>query len=778
MRYGHYIFIALVVGATIISILALANHLQSPPSVTGTEVLIVLFTFILGLYAALLWSAVRFLDFRDYVEEGIFETRRTRRFWQQLVALVHPELPWLPVLGVITSFLLVLLTVSVTAVDFSSAIQILWPIDLLALTFASARLRTAPASVLVFAEIAFILAGWAMSQHNSDDLQFKIFPSLLWMLSLWGLNHYVLRKITWADTRASVVGEIARLISDRPEEAGKLFSYGEQHPSQFWLDLAQQASLILNFPRFTILAYDETQAKLYVRGAYSQEDIPLKELSWSVSEGITGWVTRNRRPLICPDVRWCPSIFKAVDGWFTLSEVAVPIIVNNKVKGVLDVQSHKPFYFDDGTRAALSTFAESFAAILAQVELIERETAHNYAMIRRINAELGNCDTLQEMLQAISQKACQFFNATNSIVFQLSPGLAWPILPSLRAGQFSHEQLLESDTTNHSVLHNLTERWEEVFASDSPNDARLQPTTSRRIDGNELLDTSSFVQRESISSTAFLPLGTKSRKIALLFINFQDARYFSNLDRLAYSAFADAATLALLFQQDADQGQRAREANRAVKHGPIQKALQNTRVLAMAAREELEARQRSAVLAKVITDLQNNLKVVDQNALDLLADIEADSLLSGIEEIDLESHLHDAAHRLRDDPPRWLRLNVDPAIDDDPPEVKAQLYSIAHEAIHNAIHHGEASNVQVRIERWPWKIKLVIRDNGCGFDRTDFERHHTDEMYKSWSPLGIEARLHIIKTIFGGHYRLRSRPKVGTIIWATIPARPAMRGDS
>ena len=48
--------------------------------------------------------------------------------------------------------------------------------------------------------------------------------------------------------------------------------------------------------------------------------------------------------------------------------------------------------------------------------------------------------------------------------------------------------------------------------------------------------------------------------------------------------------------------------------------------------------------------------------------------------------------------------------------VAAQLYRIAQEAVHNAVEHGAAREVQINLAFNHEDLVLTVRDNGKGFD--------------------------------------------------------------
>ncbi len=98
-----------------------------------------------------------------------------------------------------------------------------------------------------------------------------------------------------------------------------------------------------------------------------------------------------------------------------------------------------------------------------------------------------------------------------------------------------------------------------------------------------------------------------------------------------------------------------------------------------------------------------------------------------------------------------------------PLPVKIVLYRVLQEALSNAYRHGGASDVAVELERQgeqatPW-LRLTVRDNGAGFDRSHLPPG------KHFGLRGMEARV----TMIGGRFTLESAVRAGTTVRAEVP---------
>ena len=89
-------------------------------------------------------------------------------------------------------------------------------------------------------------------------------------------------------------------------------------------------------------------------------------------------------------------------------------------------------------------------------------------------------------------------------------------------------------------------------------------------------------------------------------------------------------------------------------------------------------------------------------------------------------------------------------------EIELTLYRISQEAITNAIRHGEASKIEVILERGPYAIWLVVQDNGKGFDPQIFD--------PGLGMVGIRERVELVNGLFS----IETSPGSGTRLWVEV----------
>lgn len=99
------------------------------------------------------------------------------------------------------------------------------------------------------------------------------------------------------------------------------------------------------------------------------------------------------------------------------------------------------------------------------------------------------------------------------------------------------------------------------------------------------------------------------------------------------------------------------------------------------------------------------------------------------------------------------------------PEQSLEVLQIAREAVSNALRHGSANKITLRMHLGDWAVCLLVQDNGSGFDsnRPPARGHGVGNM---------QARAERI----GASLKISSHPGNGTRILATLPVlEPAVR---
>src|SRR6185312_2344270 len=101
-----------------------------------------------------------------------------------------------------------------------------------------------------------------------------------------------------------------------------------------------------------------------------------------------------------------------------------------------------------------------------------------------------------------------------------------------------------------------------------------------------------------------------------------------------------------------------------------------------------------------------------------------------------------------------------------PPKVEEAILRVAEEALHNALRHGQATNVSVSLRHTPTGTVLEVVDDGMGFD--------TAGVSGSTNRLGLASMRERSRSVHGT-LKVESRDKRGTTVTLTVPANPSRR---
>jgi diguanylate cyclase (GGDEF)-like protein/PAS domain S-box-containing protein len=99
-------------------------------------------------------------------------------------------------------------------------------------------------------------------------------------------------------------------------------------------------------------------------GAYSTTHL-RKGWITSTDTGIVGWAARNNRSIVVPDVSKDTRYHDVFAG--TRSELAVPILLNERLLGVINIESPRLHFFDDEDRQLIEVVANHLAIALANI---------------------------------------------------------------------------------------------------------------------------------------------------------------------------------------------------------------------------------------------------------------------------------------------------------------------------------------------------------------------------------------------------------------------------
>jgi diguanylate cyclase (GGDEF)-like protein len=138
-----------------------------------------------------------------------------------------------------------------------------------------------------------------------------------------------------------------------------------------------------NLENGSILLIDDENKSLYVRTYFGSRD-DVSNVHIPLGKGITGTAAAKKRPIYIRDVSLEPEYLPGIQS--TRSELAIPLMVQEIVVGVLDLQSDELDHFDNETIDLLTLFAAQASIGIQNAKL--------YSLVQRRAAQLEAINSL------------------------------------------------------------------------------------------------------------------------------------------------------------------------------------------------------------------------------------------------------------------------------------------------------------------------------------------------------------------------------------------------
>ncbi len=192
------------------------------------------------------------------------------------------------------------------------------------------------------------------------------------------------------------------------EVLATLTQIGEEVNASLDLDevLARTAALIkrhIDYEIFGVLLLDENTQKLKHRFSIGYSRELAANLVIPVGQGITGTAAATGHAVRVGDVAKDPRYINAIDT--VRSELAVPLMVQGKCVGVLDIQSNQLNYFTKDQQSILTLLASRLAVAIENARLFEqvRSQADTLLLLNEVSREMSSILDMEELLRRAAE---------------------------------------------------------------------------------------------------------------------------------------------------------------------------------------------------------------------------------------------------------------------------------------------------------------------------------------------------------------------------------------
>jgi len=167
--------------------------------------------------------------------------------------------------------------------------------------------------------------------------------------------------------------------------------------------VAELVRKIIDYEIFAILLLNEARQELYVRFQVGYPPDVAERIRVKVGQGVTGRAAETRQAVLVADAALEEAYIPALPA--VHSELAVPLIVKNRLIGVLDLEAREKGYFTEEHKRVLTLIASRMAVGIENARLHTRITrqARTLLLLNEIARELTSILNLDELLKRVAE---------------------------------------------------------------------------------------------------------------------------------------------------------------------------------------------------------------------------------------------------------------------------------------------------------------------------------------------------------------------------------------
>jgi len=167
--------------------------------------------------------------------------------------------------------------------------------------------------------------------------------------------------------------------------------------------VAELVRKVIDYEIFGILLLNDKTQELYFRFSVGHSHEVADRLRIKLGEGVTGVAAQKAEAILVNDVANDSRYISAVPN--VRSEIAVPLIVKNRVIGVIDIESPQANHFTEDHKRLLTLIASRMAVGIENARLYTRITrqAKTLLLLNEIARELTSILNLDEVLKRVGE---------------------------------------------------------------------------------------------------------------------------------------------------------------------------------------------------------------------------------------------------------------------------------------------------------------------------------------------------------------------------------------
>ena len=167
--------------------------------------------------------------------------------------------------------------------------------------------------------------------------------------------------------------------------------------------VAELVRKVIDYEIFAILLVNEKTQDLRIRFSLGYPNDIAERVRIKLGEGITGTAAQRAEAILVGDVEKYDAYIPGISN--VRSELAVPLIIKNRVIGVIDIESPVPNHFTEEHKRLLTLIGSRMAVGIENARLHTRTTrqARTLLMLNEIARELTSILNLDELFKRIAE---------------------------------------------------------------------------------------------------------------------------------------------------------------------------------------------------------------------------------------------------------------------------------------------------------------------------------------------------------------------------------------
>jgi sigma-B regulation protein RsbU (phosphoserine phosphatase) len=305
--------------------------------------------------------------------------------------------------------------------------------------------------------------------------------------------------------------------------------------------VAELVRKVIDYEIFAILLLNERTQELKFRFQLGYPREFAERARVKVGEGVTGRAAQLREAVLVDDVTKEGGYIAAIPN--VRSELAIPLIVKNRIIGVIDLEAREPGYFTDDHKRLLTLIASRMAVGIENAQLYTRSTrqARTLLLLNEIARELTSILNLDELLKRIGELLSRLIDFQMFSILLIEPGSEK--LQHRFSLRFQENIHLKHDIPlGHGIVGHAAQQREAVLVPDVSKDVRYVK-----------------VNPETRSELA-VPLIYKDKVIGVLDLEHTRRGFFTDDHRRTVTTLAAQVAIAVenaqLYERVAEQERR------------------------------------------------------------------------------------------------------------------------------------------------------------------------------------------------------------------------------